>query len=112
MLSSSNENWRSSAERLDLVFKALGDRTRRQILSQLSNGPAMVTELARPFDMSLPAIGKHLRVLENAGLVDRTITGRVHRCALNASPLRKADEWIEGYQQFWSGTLDSLSDYF
>lgn len=71
----------------------------------------MVTELAAPFDMSLPAVGKHLRVLEKARLVERTISGRVHRCALNAAPLRNADEWLDYYERFWEETLDSLSEY-
>lgn len=71
----------------------------------------MVTELAKPFDMSLPAVGKHLRVLENAGLLERTIDGRVHRCALQALPLKNARGWLECYQQFWSESLNSLSDY-
>jgi len=71
----------------------------------------MVTELAAPFDMSLPAVGKHLRVLENAGLIKRNISGRVHRCALNASPMKTANEWLEKYETFWSETLDSLGEY-
>ncbi|MEQ9562816.1 MAG: metalloregulator ArsR/SmtB family transcription factor, partial [Woeseiaceae bacterium] len=91
-------------EQLDLVFRALGDRTRRKILSRLSTGSAMVTELAEPFDMSLPAVGKHLRVLENAGLVQRTINGRVHQCTLNASPMKDANEWLACYEQFWNET--------
>ncbi|MEM8682180.1 MAG: metalloregulator ArsR/SmtB family transcription factor [Pseudomonadota bacterium] len=100
-----------SDENLDLVFRALGDRTRRQLLARLSQGSAMVTELAEPFDMSLPAVGKHLRVLEKAGLVKRTITGRVHRCALDATPLRTAEEWLAHYRVFWGETLDALEDY-
>ena len=111
MLSSAKEI-RTAPENLDLVFKALGDQTRREILARLSDGPAMVTELARPFDMSLPAVGKHLRVLENAGLVERRITGRVHQCALNALPLKVAGDWIRHYQMFWDETLDALSEYF
>jgi DNA-binding transcriptional ArsR family regulator len=111
MLSSveSNENYQEA--RLDRVFRALGDPTRRKLLARLTEGPAMVTELAKPFDMSLPAVGKHVRVLESAGLIERTIDGRVHRCALNALPLKSAGDWLECYQQFWSESLDSLSDY-
>ena len=111
MLSSVKANERSQEERLDRVFRALSDRTRRQLLARLTEGSAMVTELAKPFDMSLPAVGKHVRVLENAGLTERTISGRVHRCALNASPLKSVDEWLDRYQQFWSETLDALCEY-
>lgn len=71
----------------------------------------MVTELARPFEMSLPAVGKHLRVLERAGLVQRTVTGRVHRCFLNARPLKDADQWLAHYQGFWEESLDALTQY-
>ena len=111
MLSSVKAIESSQEERLDRVFRALSDRTRRKLLARLTEGSAMVTELAKPFDMSLPAVGKHLRVLENAGLIERTISGRVHRCALNASPLKSVDEWLDRYQQFWSETLDALSEY-
>lgn len=110
MLSSSNDN-QATPQDLDLVFKALGDQTRRDLLARLSEGPAMVTELAKPFDMSLPAVGKHLRVLENAGLVERSINGRVHQCALNPLPLKSAGDWLGHYQQFWNETLDALSGY-
>ena len=112
MLSSTNENVASPQEHLTLVFKALGDQTRRELLARLTEGPAMVTELAKPFGMSLPAVGKHLRVLEKAGLVERTITGRVHRCALNAVPLKNAGDWLMHYQKFWDETLEALSEYF
>lgn len=71
----------------------------------------MVTELAAPFDMSLPAVGKHLRVLEKAGLVQRTVSGRIHRCSLNALPLRDAGQWLAHYQEFWDETLDALIEY-
>jgi DNA-binding transcriptional ArsR family regulator len=101
----------SSTNSLDLVFKALGDPTRRKLLARLAKGPAMVTDLARPFGMSLPAVGKHIRVLEKAGLVKRTVTGRVHRCALNARPLKNAGDWLQHYQRFWDETLDSLDAY-
>jgi DNA-binding transcriptional ArsR family regulator len=111
MLSRTNESKTSPPEYLDLVFKALGDQTRRELLARLTDGPAMVTELAKPFDMSLPAVGKHLRVLEKAGLVERTITGRVHRCELNASPLKNAGDWLNHYRKFWDETLHALSTY-
>jgi DNA-binding transcriptional ArsR family regulator len=101
----------SPDDRLDRVFGALSDRTRRALLSRLSQAPAKVTDLAAPFDMSLPAVSKHLRVLENAGLIRRTIDGRVHLCALEAAPLEDADRWIEHYRAFWEDALDGLARY-
>jgi len=101
----------STDERLDLVFGALADRTRRRLLAQLTVAPASISELARPHDMSLPAVSKHIRVLERAGLIKREIDGRVHRCALDAAAMRAADDWIAGYRAFWEHTLDSLADY-
>ncbi|HEY2286135.1 MAG TPA: metalloregulator ArsR/SmtB family transcription factor [Streptosporangiaceae bacterium] len=98
-------------ERLDLVFGALADRTRRQLLAQLTRAPASITELAAPHDMSLPGISKHVRVLEHAGLIRRTIDGRVHRCALDAAAMRAADDWLARYRVFWTHTLDALADY-
>lgn len=98
-------------DRLDAVFGALADRTRRSLLSRLAEGPQRVTTLAEPFEMTLPAVSKHLRVLERAGLVDRTIDGRVHRCSLNASPLRCAQRWVEDYRTFWEDTLASLAQH-
>jgi DNA-binding transcriptional ArsR family regulator len=71
----------------------------------------MVTELAKPFGMSLPAVAKHIRVLEKAGLVERKVTGRIHRCALNAQPLKTAGDWLAHYQKFWNETLDALDVY-
>lgn len=111
MLSSAEIGKPTREEYLDLVFRALGDRTRRDLLSRLTHGSATVTELAKPYDMSLPAVGKHLRVLEKAGLVQRTISGRVHRCALDALPLRSAGEWLRHYEKFWGETLNALSQY-
>jgi DNA-binding transcriptional ArsR family regulator len=103
---------RSSSEaRLDLVFRALGDRTRRALLRNLARGPAMITELAEPFRMSFPAVSRHIRVLERARLVRRTVDGRVHRCTLRAEPLRHAEQWILHYRRFWEGTLDALAGY-
>ena len=96
---------------LDRTFAALSDPTRRAILARLAEGHATVTELAAPFDMSLPAISKHLRVLEQAGLVARTIDGRMHRLRLVAQPLHEAATWIGHYQQFWEQQLDALADY-
>lgn len=111
MLSLVNPRLPTGDDRLDLIFRALGDRTRRALLSRLSGGPAMVTELARHFDMSLPAVGKHIRVLERAGLLQRRITGRVHRCSIDATPLKDADAWLAHYESFWNGTLDALQEH-
>lgn len=100
-----------AADRLDRVFHALADRTRRALLARLARGPAAIGELARPFDMSLPAVSKHLRVLEDARLVERKIDGRVHRCALEAAALRDADAWLAHYRVFWDETLASLAEH-
>jgi DNA-binding transcriptional ArsR family regulator len=107
---SSSKNKRLSSElRLDLVFRALGDGTRRTLLAHLARGPAMITELAEPFGMSLPAVSRHIRVLERAKLVQRTVEGRVHRCSLRAEPLKEAQSWIADYEEFWTGRLESLA---
>ena len=98
-------------DRLEAVFGALSDRTRRALLARLSSSPMSVTQLARPFDMSLPAVSKHLRVLEQAGLVQRTIQGRVHRCSLEAGPLADAGRWLSEYQVFWEHSLDALAAF-
>ena len=95
--------------KLDLVFSALGDRTRRTLLAQLARGPAMITELAEPFGISLPAVSRHIRVLERAELVQRTVEGRVHRCFLRAEPLGEVEKWLAHYREFWMGTLDALA---
>jgi DNA-binding transcriptional ArsR family regulator len=96
---------------LDLVFHALSNRTRRAMLARLSEGPATITELAAPFTMSLPAVSKHLRVLEEAALVVREVDGRVHHCSLGTGALRDVEHWIARYRSFWTGTLESLADY-
>jgi DNA-binding transcriptional ArsR family regulator len=96
-------------DRLDAVFHALGHRTRRALLARLRAKPAMITELAKPFDMSLPALSRHIRVLEDAGLIARTVDGRVHQCALDAEPLKSVEAWIGHYRQFWEGHLESLA---
>jgi DNA-binding transcriptional ArsR family regulator len=96
---------------LDRTFGALAHGTRRAILSRLSHGDATVGELARPFGMSRPAISKHLRVLERAGLVRRAGDGRTARCVLDASALRDAADWVESYRAFWTGRLDALARY-
>jgi len=96
---------------LDRTFAALADPTRRRILTHLSRGDQCVTDLARPYDMSLPAISKHLRVLERAGLLRRRRYGRVHEMKLEARPLKEAAQWVEKYRAFWEGSLDRLADY-
>ena len=98
-------------EQLDRVFHALADQTRRQLLAALAEQPGTVSELAEPFDMSLPAVSKHIKVLERAGLVVRTVDGRVHRCSLGAGPLQHVAAWLDPYRQFWTDTLDSLARY-
>src|SRR5262249_8952792 len=101
----------SSAAALDATFSALSDPTRRAMLARLARGGASVGELARPFDMSLPAVSKHLRVLDGAGLIAREKRGRVHRLSLVARPLEEAQAWIERYRGFWRRQLDALADY-
>ena len=96
---------------LDATFAALADPTRRGILKRLSTGVTAVSDIAKPFSMSLPAITKHLRVLERAGLVHTAKQGRVRHVGINAAPLRKAGQWIEFYRGFWESNLDSLARY-
>ena len=93
---------------LDRTFAALADPTRRRILQRLAAGESCVTELARPQRMSLPAVSKHLRVLEKAGLVRRRRDGRVHRLKLEAAPMQEASRWMEEYRRFWEERLDRL----
>lgn len=100
-----------SAQGLDRTFSALSDPTRRRILESLAKGDRCVTDLAKPHRMSLPAVSKHLRVLERAGLVRRRRSGRVHQLKLEAKPMKEAMEWIEEYRQFWEGNLDRLEKY-
>jgi DNA-binding transcriptional ArsR family regulator len=96
---------------LDSVFAALSDPTRRHILHLLARAEFCVTELAKSFSVSLPAISKHLRVLEKAGLIRRERDGRVHRLRLEAKPMRDAAAWIERYRGFWEEQFDQLADY-
>ena len=96
---------------LDLIFKALANRTRRALIDRLASGPAMVTDLARPFGISLNAVSKHLIVLERAGLIARSIEGRVHSCALQVGPMASAEEWLGAYREFWTAQLDSIADF-
>lgn len=96
------------AHGLDRVFHALADPTRRAMLRRLAEGEHSVGELAEPFDMSFAAAAKHVKVLEGAGLLKRTIDGRTHRCRIVAGPLAEADRWIAHYQHFWTNRLDAL----
>ena len=99
------------SQSLDSTFAALSDATRRGILARLAAGETSVSELAEPCDMSLPAVSKHLRVLESAGLVTRRKDGRVQRCNLVAGPMKSAAEWIEHYRRFWEAQFDSLARF-
>jgi DNA-binding transcriptional ArsR family regulator len=96
---------------LDLVFGALADPTRRAIIARLVRGPASVGELAAPLPMSPPAVSKHLKVLERAGLLDRERDGRVHRCRLKPGGLGEAEDWIQRTRSFWNERLKSLGRY-
>jgi DNA-binding transcriptional ArsR family regulator len=100
-----------SSRTLNSTFAALADPTRRRILAHLARGDKCVTHLAKPHAMSLPAISKHLRVLEKAGLLQRRRFGRVHEMRLDAQPLREAARWVEEYRKFWQGSLDQLAEY-
>jgi DNA-binding transcriptional ArsR family regulator len=97
-----------SPDRLSATFAALADPTRRAILARLASGETSVLELAEPFDMSLPAVSKHLKVLERAGLIARRRVGREHHLSLNAAPLGRAARWLIDYQAFWESKLDRL----
>ncbi len=96
------------ADALSVVFRALGDPTRREMVRRLSSGERTVGELAEPFRMSLAAASKHVKVLERAGLVRRTVLGRTHRCRLDARGLADAQRWLAFYQRFWTERFDAL----
>jgi DNA-binding transcriptional ArsR family regulator len=98
-------------DRLDAVFTALADPTRRRILAHLSQGPTTVSAIAEPFVMTLPAVSKHLRVLERAGVVRSERDGRFVRCRLEAAPLSEASAFLARYRPFWQDTLDQLAEY-
>ena len=98
-------------EQLDATFAALADSTRRAILARLSTGEASVTELAKPFDMSLPAISKHLKVLERAGLIARGRDAQWRPCRLDAGPLKDVADWVDHYRRFWEESFDRLDEY-
>jgi DNA-binding transcriptional ArsR family regulator len=93
---------------LDNVFRALGDATRRAMLRRLAAQERTVGELAQPFNMSLAAASKHIKTLENAGLLRRTVRGRTHYCQLNPKPLAQADDWLRSYEQLWDQRLEAL----
>ena len=98
-------------DHLSTTFAALADPTRRAILARLAAGEASVTALAEPFSMSLPAVTKHLKVLERAGLITRGRQAQWRPCKLEAEPLREANDWVAQYRQFWEDRMDSLDDY-
>ena len=100
-----------AADRLSATLSALADPTRRAILARLSTGEASVTELAKPFDMSQPAISKHLKVLERAGLITRGREAQWRPCRLQAAPLKEVARWLADYRRFWEQTFDRLDDY-
>lgn len=99
-----------TSQQLDRVFFALSDGTRRGILARLAQGSTTVGELAEPFEISKPAISKHMKILENAGLIERTITGRQHRCTLTTAGLKSAEDWLNFHREFWESRFDALSD--
>jgi DNA-binding transcriptional ArsR family regulator len=99
-------------QKLDDVFHALSDATRRAMLRALAGGDRKISDLAEPFDMSFAAASKHVKVLEEAGLVRRRIDGRAHVCSINPGPLKAADEWLRFYEAFWSARFDMLDQLF
>jgi len=96
---------------LSTTFAALADPTRRAILARLASGETSVTQLAKPFEISLPAVSKHLKVLERAGLIVRTRNAQWRPCQLDAGPLKGVAEWVEQYRKFWTESFDRLDDY-
>src|SRR6478609_3260590 len=98
-------------DHLSTTFAALADPTRRAILARLSSGEASVTELAKPFEMSMPAVSRHLKVLEHAGLISRAREAQWRPCRLRPEPMRQAAEWLDAYRQYWELSFDRLDDY-
>ncbi|MEO7360367.1 MAG: metalloregulator ArsR/SmtB family transcription factor [Gemmatimonadaceae bacterium] len=96
--------------RLDLIFRALGDHTRRAMLERLSKGEQTVSELAAPHEMSLAAASKHIQTLERAGLVKRTVRGRIHYCRIDPRPLARADDWLRVYERLWDTRIERLME--
>jgi DNA-binding transcriptional ArsR family regulator len=101
----------TSQDRLDATFSALADPTRRAILARLASGETSVSELAEPFEMSMPAISKHLKVLQRAGLIERGREAQWRPCRLSAGPLKDASDWLDRYRRFWEESLDRLDVY-
>lgn len=99
-----------TSDNLDRVFFALSDSTRRGILAQLAHGSTTIGELSAPYDISKPAISKHMKILENAGLIQRNISGREHRCSLTTRGLKTAEDWLNFHRRFWESRFDALSD--
>lgn len=96
---------------MDAVFTALADPTRRRMIARLSRGSATIGELGRPFSITKPAVTKHIKLLERAGLVRRRKHGRIHRCTLETKPMQQAQDWIERYRKFWQQSLDGLARF-
>ncbi len=101
---------RQSSPQLDQVFFALSDGTRRAILARLAQGSTTIGELAAPFDISKPAVTKHMKILERAGLIDRRIQGRRHECSLSTNGLKTAEDWINFHRSFWESRFDALEN--
>src|SRR5579871_3758446 len=98
----------TKSQTLDAIFLALGHPIRREILVRLAQGAATVTDIAQPYELSLNAISKHLKVLEKAGLIQREVLGREHYCRVRAEPLEEVSNWLDYYQAFWSSRLDAM----
>ena len=101
----------SKEDQLDLIFHALSDRTRRNLLNRITSRPQRITDLAANYEVSLNSISKHIKVLEKAILVIRNVEGRVHYCQMNPKELKKAQTWIKKYEKFWNDRLDSLEEF-
>ena len=101
----------TAPDRISTTFAALADPTRRAILARLAGGEASVTELAAPFEMTLPAVSKHIKVLERAGLIARGREAQWRPCRLQAGPLKEADEWLESYRRYWEESFERLDEY-
>lgn len=101
---------RQTSQQLDRVFFALSDGTRRGILARLAQGSTTIGELSAPYEISKPAISKHMKILENAGLIERRISGRQHQCTLTTAGLKTAEEWLNFHRKFWESRFDALTD--
>jgi DNA-binding transcriptional ArsR family regulator len=101
----------TTVDPLSTTFAALADPTRRAILARLAEGETTVNELAKPFDISLPAVSRHLKVLQHAGLIERSREAQWRPCRLQAAPLRDVDDWVEAYRRHWEQRFDRLGDY-